>query len=95
LITSLLKAEEELEIIKTLSGFPEAVSSAARRLEPHQMTTYLTTLAKLFHHYYGAHRLVYEDNIPLTSARLQLSQAVKQVITIGLDLLGVDAPDKM
>jgi arginyl-tRNA synthetase len=92
---ALLKAGEELEILKTLSLFPETVTSAARRLEPHLLAAYLSNLAKLFHQYYGAFRLVDPANPALTSARLELALAVKQVTVTGLDLLGVTAPEKM
>ncbi|MDR1308987.1 MAG: arginine--tRNA ligase [Deltaproteobacteria bacterium] len=92
---ALLTAKEELEIIKTLAGFPETIRSAARRLEPHVLTAFLSGLAKLFHQYYGAFRLVDDANPGLTAARLELAQAVKQVTVIGLSLLGVEAPEKM
>ncbi|MDR2386376.1 MAG: arginine--tRNA ligase [Deltaproteobacteria bacterium] len=92
---SLLAANEEVEIIKTLSTFSETLTAAAKRLEPHLLTVYLSSLAKLFHQYYGAFRLVDEDHWALTRARLELAKAVKQVTVIGLDLLGVTAPEKM
>jgi arginyl-tRNA synthetase len=92
---TLLTEPEELEIIKHLAGFPDALQSAARRLEPHLVTVYLSALAKLFHQYYGIHRLVIEDNAALTAARLELAAAVRQVTVIGLELLGVTAPEKM
>ncbi|MDR2367369.1 MAG: arginine--tRNA ligase [Deltaproteobacteria bacterium] len=91
----LLAAPEEVEILKALSAFPDALASAARRLEPHLLASYLTGLAKLFHQYYGAYRLVDEANPALSSARLELARAVKQVTALGLNLLGVSAPDKM
>ena len=47
----LLSAPEEIELMKTLSLFPDAVASAARRMEPHLVTVYLSGLAKLFHQY--------------------------------------------
>ena len=78
-----------------MSLFPDAVSSAARRLEPHLVTVYLSGLAKLFHQYYGAFRLVDGDNLPLTADRLDLALAVKRVTVTGLGLLGVSAPEKM
>ncbi|MDR3135096.1 MAG: arginine--tRNA ligase, partial [Deltaproteobacteria bacterium] len=92
---ALLALGDELEIIKSLASFPETVATAARRLEPHLLTVYLTGLAKLFHQYYGAYRLVDPENPALTAARLELAKAIKQVIVIGLDLLGVSAPEKM
>jgi arginyl-tRNA synthetase len=92
---TLLIEPDELEIIKHLNGFPETLLAVERRLEPHQLVVYLTSLAKLFHQYYGARRLIDEDNQALSAARLELAAAVRQVAALGLSLLGVDAPDKM
>ncbi|MDR1487541.1 MAG: arginine--tRNA ligase [Deltaproteobacteria bacterium] len=92
---NLLSEKEELEIIKHLALFKETLESAARRLEPHLLTVYLSSLAKLFHQYYAVHRLVEETNAALTAARVTLAATVRQVTAIGLDLLGVSAPEKM
>jgi arginyl-tRNA synthetase len=92
---TLLKAPEELDIIKHLAGFPDAAEAAAERLEPHLVTGWLTAMARLFHQYYAVHRLVVEGDPDLTAARVALAAATRQVTAIGLDLLGVTAPEKM
>ncbi|MDR1546029.1 MAG: arginine--tRNA ligase [Deltaproteobacteria bacterium] len=91
----LLNTPEELELVKHLAGFPETLRAAAKRLEPCLLASWLTGLAKLFHQYYGLQRLVDEDKPALTSARLELVAAVRQTASIGLNLLGVTAPEKM
>ena len=91
---ALLNQPEELALIKHLTSFPELIQSAAQRREPHHLTAYLSTLARLFHHYYGCHRIAVEDQA-LASARLALAKAVRQVVRIGLSLLGVESPDSM
>ena len=51
--------------------------------------------AAVFHTYYNRHRVLHEDDLRLTRARLYLIGAVKKVIRNGLALLGVSAPDSM
>jgi arginyl-tRNA synthetase len=92
---NLLTETEEVDLIRHLTGFPETVETAAFRLEPHLLTTWLTNTARLFHQYYGRHRLIIDQNPELTRARLTLARAIRQVTAIGLDLLGVSAPETM
>ena len=91
---SLLTQPEETALIKHLSAFPELVETAARKREPHQVTAYLTTLARQFHYYYGRHPIV-NSGPGLAPARLALCRAVRLVTRLGLGLLGVSSPDKM
>jgi arginyl-tRNA synthetase len=90
----LLAQPEETALIKHLSAFPELVETAAHRREPHLVTAYLTVLARQFHYYYGRHPIVHAGP-GLAPARLALCRAVRLVIRLGLDLLGVSSPDKM
>ncbi len=90
----LLKEEEEIDIIKKLSQFPDVIESCARNLEPHRLTYYLQELASLFHTYYNRFRVLVED-AKLAKARLTLCRATKAVIAEGLHLLGVSAPEVM
>ncbi|MGA1796186.1 MAG: arginine--tRNA ligase [bacterium] len=91
---SLLRLEEEREIIKKLDAFPYLLINAVQALEPHRITFYLLELSTLFHKYYNAHRVV-SRNRQLTLARMQLIEAVKIVIRNCLALLGVSAPETM
>jgi len=95
-LASLAALTEEAEslLMKRLSQFPEIVSNATARLEPHQIANYLKDLAGEFHTYYNAHKMLVEDQ-QVRNARLALCSATKQVIANGLDLLGVSAPEKM
>jgi len=90
----LLAQPEETALIKHLSAFPELVETAARKREPHLVTTYLTALARQFHYYYGRHPIV-SAGPGLAPARLTLCRAVRLVTRLGLGLLGVSSPDKM
>ncbi len=90
----LLTLDSEKALAKALGQFPDAVQQAAEHYAPHQLTHYLFDLAKDFHSYYNAQKMM-TDDAALSSARLTLSQAVAQVIKNGLGLLGVDAPTSM
>jgi arginyl-tRNA synthetase len=89
-----LTLPEERKLCKHLTEYPEEVSQAASKLEPHRLPFYLGELAAQFHHYYNHHRIIQEDQ-ELTQARLILSQAIGMVIKNALNLLGVSAPQKM
>jgi arginyl-tRNA synthetase len=90
----LLKAVEEIDLIKTITRFPEVVEGAARTLEPHRLTFYLNDLAAIFHSYYNKNKVVSDDG-DLTAARIFLVKSVKTVLENALTLLGVSTPEKM
>lgn len=89
-----LQEEHERALLKRLDQYPEVVANAAQACEPHSVANYLRELAGEFHTWYNAHKVLVEDE-PLRDARLALSEAVRQVIANGLELLGVSAPDSM
>ncbi|MGI1690149.1 arginine--tRNA ligase [Thermoanaerobacter uzonensis] len=91
---SLLKEEEEKELIKKLAYFPEEITIAAKTLAPHRITRYVLDVASLFHSFYNSHRVkgVEED---LMKARYVLILAVKTVIKNILDILKITAPERM
>ena len=92
---STLETAEDIALIKALARYPEAVKTAGTFMEPHRITYYLMTLAAAFHTYYNRHRVLCEDDLKLTRARLYLISAVQQVVRNGLALLGVSAPESM
>ncbi|MEH0018864.1 MAG: arginine--tRNA ligase [Desulfobacter sp.] len=89
-----LVEDEELKLIKHLSGFREQVEKSAKTLHPHVIFTYLMSLASAFHGYYNRHKVI-TDDAALSEARLALVLGVKKVIRNGLGLLGVSAPERM
>lgn len=90
----LLTEEHEKNLLRRLDRYPEIVANAASNNEPHTVATYLRELAGDYHTWYNAHKMLVADQ-PLRDARVTLSQAVRQVIANGLDLLGVSAPEAM
>jgi len=95
-LTERTKEEEKeaIEIIKRLSRYPEVVKNCAQRYEPHHLTGYLQDLAKCFHHYYDKYRVLSGDK-SATQFRLKLVGAIQLVISNGLGLLGISAPQRM
>ncbi|MFN2327872.1 MAG: arginine--tRNA ligase [Chromatocurvus sp.] len=91
---ALLDSPEEKALLKSLAEYPEVVEKAAQTAEPHVVANYLRDLAGHFHTFYNAHKVLIE-NTELRSARVALSESVRQVIGNGLDLLGVSAPESM
>ena len=89
-----LREQHELDLLKSLSRYPEVVESAAANEEPHQLTHYLRELANDFHTYYNAHQFLVED-AELRDARIKLILATREVLRNGLNLLGVSAPEAM
>ena len=91
---SRLTEDHEQSVMKRLAQYPELLEKAALLHEPHQVAHYLRDLANDFHTYYNAHTFLVED-AALRNARLNLINAVRQVIYNGLQLMGVSAPDSM
>jgi len=89
-----LTVPHEKALIDKLSAYPDILNNAAIAFEPHVLAHYLRELAGDFHTYYNAHKVLMDDD-QVRNARLTLSAAVKQVITNGLTLLGVSAPEAM
>jgi arginyl-tRNA synthetase len=85
-------APEEKELIKRLTDFPEVVREATERRGPQLLPAYAIRLADDFHRFYHECRVLGE---PAQSFRLGLCRATQSVIARALDLLGVEAPDRM
>jgi arginyl-tRNA synthetase len=91
---NLLVEPEERSIMRKIMLFPDTLQSVSRTLEPHLLVRYLLDLAELYHSYYQKIRIVTEDR-DRSNARLLLSYGVKTVVKNGLNLLGVEAPERM
>jgi arginyl-tRNA synthetase len=87
-------APEERALLLELFDFPRVVEGAAARREVHPLPTYLETLATRFHRFYTVHQVLVKDEA-LMRRRLALCAATKNVLNIGLGLLGVEAPERM
>lgn len=94
-LTVLTQPEEE-ELMAKAAMLPNEISICAENSDPSRITRYVLDLASLFHSFYNAPKCrVKGDDKNLTLARLYLISAVKTVIKNVLDILGIDAPEKM
>ncbi|SFS00125.1 arginyl-tRNA synthetase [Microbacterium sp. cf046] len=94
----LLDHETESALLGALQEFPRIVGFAAEVREPHRVARYLEELAGLYHRWYDNCRVIPLGDEPVGSVhrtRLWLNDATGQVLRNGLDLLGVDAPERM
>ena len=91
---NLLNLDKEIEIQKMLLQYPEVISRAAKNSEPHLICYYLKDLSGLFHSYYNSERFLVDDE-KLMNSRLFLLKGTKQVISNGLEILGIGAPESM
>jgi len=91
----LLENESEMRIIKQISLFDEILDRVTEKLSPHYLADYLEKLASLFHKYYAENKIVDTDNMRLSNARLNLAFAVRRVLSEGLNLIGISAPERM
>ncbi len=95
-----LALDEEMALIRLMADFPNLLEDISRTLEPHRLTYYLAELASLFHKYFNLgtkeseKRIVGEDR-ELSQARLCLIEGLRIVLSNGLRLLGIHAPERM
>ncbi len=93
---SLLVHERELEILRHLYVLAEVVELAARERAPHKITTWVRELAGAVHGFYHDCPILSPDTPDeLRQARWSLAEAAGTGLRVGLDLLGVAAPERM
>jgi arginyl-tRNA synthetase len=85
-------APEERDLVKRLAEFPGVVAEAAERRGPQALPTYAIRLADDFHRFYHEHRVLESE---AQAFRLGLVKATQAVTARALDLIGVEAPERM
>lgn len=91
---SLLNTEEEINITRLLYDFPKIAIDAMEKNEPYFITRHIVEIAKAYNKFYNSCPIITNDE-ELKKARLMLSFATKTVLKTGLDLLGMEAPERM
>ncbi|MEY2434524.1 MAG: arginyl-tRNA synthetase [Acidimicrobiaceae bacterium] len=92
----LLTHERELDLLRSLSELPDTVALACTDRAPHRIATWVRELAGALHGFYHDCYVIGEGvGAELTQARLWLVEATRIGLAIGLDLLGVSAPESM
>ena len=91
---SKLDDEDSKNILGTIYNFEETLENVTRKEEPSILARYLITLAKQFSGFYNNNHIICEEK-ELQDARLYITYIVKTVLERGLNLLGIQVPDKM
>lgn len=91
---SLLKTNEEKELITYLSAFTNEIIASAKAYDPAKITHYVQELATKFHKFYNACRVKGEEE-SLMQARMLLCSCTAIVIKNVLDILKIEAPETM
>lgn len=91
----LLSQPSEIELIRHIAELPSTVNASARTYDPAKITKYTIELATLFHRFYDSCSVKNAETDELRLARLSLCISVKQVLENALEILKIDAPEKM
>ena len=91
---------DEIKILKKVSEWPKCIIAASNRLEPHRIPVYLHELASEFHSYWNlgkqqAEKRFINDQNDISPDKLVFLKAISNVIKSGMNIVGVDTPDKM
>ena len=93
---AILVSEREIALMRALEVLPSVVALALRERAPHKVSTWVRDLAAAFHGFYHDCPILRSDVSPqLRDARLCLTEGTRIGLAIGLDLLGVNAPEQM
>ena len=96
-----LRHPKELDVIKQMAVFPHVVENAAKAHEPHRIAFYLRKLAWEFHTLWNegkrdpSLRFLNPEDCKTTLDRVGLIRGVSRVLSNGLSILGVEAPEEM
>ncbi|HHZ02753.1 MAG TPA: arginine--tRNA ligase [Tissierellia bacterium] len=91
---SLLTNNEAFNVIKKLEGFKTALLNAHDKYEPFMVTRFIVGLAQEFNRFYHECPIIVDD-LEMKKARLLLTLIVNIILKKGMELLGMEAPEKM
>jgi arginyl-tRNA synthetase len=91
---------DEIKILKKIAEWPKCIEAASLRLEPHRIPVYLYELASEFHSYWNLGKDDYSkrfinDKREITNDKLVLLKIISNVIKSGMNIVGVNTPEKM
>ena len=86
---------EEKQLAIMLLRYPGTVRETTDQLEPHRLCTYLYELANAYSSFYQECPVLKADRPEIVRSRLRLCELVKRTLEDGLELLGIEAPDRM
>jgi arginyl-tRNA synthetase len=86
---------KERELVNMLARFPEVFEGAATELQPGDITTYANSLADKFNSFYATQRVINAETPGLVGARVAIVDATRATLRNALELLGIEAPERM
>jgi arginyl-tRNA synthetase len=89
-----LEHPAEYDLMRKVADLPGVIKAAAETLEPHRLTHYAMELAQAFHKFYGECRVLGED-VDVQAARIVLINVTRIALRNVLELIGVEAPERM
>ncbi|RZT21142.1 arginine--tRNA ligase [Fictibacillus sp. BK138] len=92
---SQIDSEKEFELLKKIGEFPAVINEASEKLLTHRVTNYVFELASALHSFYNAERVLDAENKPKSEARFALMKATQVTIENALNIVGVEAPERM
>jgi arginyl-tRNA synthetase len=92
---SQIDSEKEFELLKKIGEFPAVINEAAEKLLTHRVTNYVFELASALHSFYNAERVLDPENKAKSEARFALMKATQVTIENALNIVGVEAPERM
>jgi len=92
---SLLLAPEEIALMRVLAEYPHELQTATQARAPHRLTNMARDLATVFHQFYTNCKVLDSDNVRLSTARMALVRAARQLLANELHMLGLAAPERM
>ncbi len=87
--------ELERELIKLLHEFPSVLSESAKQYSPALTANYIYELTKTFNRFYHDYSILKEENADIKQLRLSLAKQCASVIKNGMNLLGIEVPNRM
>ena len=87
--------EKEKDLIQKLNEYPSVVQQAAKDFSPSSIANYCYELTKQFNQFYHDFKILKEENQDVKLMRLCLSACTAKVLKSGMNLLGIDVPEKM
>ncbi|WP_243387128.1 arginine--tRNA ligase [Bacillus kexueae] len=90
-----ISSEKEIELLKKIGEFPMVVAEAAEKRIPHRITNYIFDVASALHSFYNAEKVLDQEHVEKSRARLALVKATQITLQNALQLVGVSAPEKM
>ena len=87
--------DKETALIRLMYDYPDIIREASTTYNPSLIANYVYDLAKEFNQFYHDHSILSAENEDRISLRLTLTKAIGNVIESGMELLGIEVPERM